>query len=327
MAELALVLSNTQIAKIDEEYEELVNQSHFDNEWNTDYQAALRAPAAFMLNKITNFETTFDRIIFHLDEALKKSNDSDVQRAISRTADDMFSKLIHLIQNHIDFLKRENEKGFIESIKKSITTIITSVTNPSSFFKTGTPASLALSIAPEIGQMFNAFLDYFNDKLKQDKDESNFYNQLSHVYQKILDSECYNPEFGLIRNTFTRNKEEIIRHVVYQKGLNAGKQLTKFDKTESEKLDTVRIISNALSESNQWDSILQFLRELKEENFKNYNETERLAINNFKEIHKNKILQGLKNILRTNLKPFEQKLLDKCVYTITSSKFVILAKS
>jgi hypothetical protein len=315
MAELAIVLSNTQIQKIDNEYEKLVEQSHFDNEWNTDYQAALRAPAAFMLNKVTNFEATFDRIIFHLDESIRKSDDKDIQRALCRTADDMFSRMIHLIQNHIDLIKKENEKGFFEKFTNSVSSIVQSVSNPSSYFKGA--ASLAINIAPEVGNMFKDFLVYFNQKLQLEKNETIFYNQLSHVYQKILDSECYNPEFGLIRNTFTRNKEEIIRHVVYQKGLNIGKNLMKFDKTETEKQDTVRIINNALAESYQWDSVLQFLTELKEGNYKNYNETERLAINNFREIHKQKILQGLKNIFRANLKANEQKLLDNYVFDFT----------
>lgn len=316
-----IVLTNAQIQQIqtiDDDYEKLVAKSHFDNDWETDYQAALRAPAAFMLQNITNFEATFDRIIFHLDESIKKANDKEINRALSRTADDMFSKMIYIIQNHIELIKSEHERGIFEKVTNSVSNIIQTVASPSAYFKAGTPASsIALSIAPEVGNLFKDFLTYFNQKLQIEKDINIFYNQLAHVYQKILDSECYNPEYGLIRNTFSRNKEDIIRYVVYQKGLTAGMNLMKFDKTESEKQDTVRIISNALTEKCDFDTTVRFLNELKAQSYSNYIDIETGVINLFKEINKQKLLSGFKSILRSNLKSHEQKLIEKYAYEFT----------
>ncbi len=314
MSETGLVLSYSQIQQIDNEYEKLSEQSHFDDNWETDYQAALMAPAAFLLNKVTNFESAFDRILFHLDEATKKTQDITIQKAISRTADDIFSRTIHLIQNHIDLIKKENDKGFLLKFTERVNSIIQTLSNPSSYFTSGHPGvSAALNIAPEISNMFRDFLFYLNDKFQIEKNENIFYNQLSHVYQKILDSLSYNPEFGLIRNTFTRNKEEIIRHVVYNKGFNAGKQLMKFDKTESEIQDSIRIIVYSLIKTNNWDNIIEFFNDIRLLNLQNYRELESMVIKEFTIKHKNKLLVGIKNILRTKLKEKEQKALDKYV--------------
>lgn len=313
MDELALTLTNSQLQKLDQEYEKLVDSSHFDSGWETDYEAALRAPAAFMLSKITNFESTFDRIIFHLDDALKKTEDIYISKAISRTADDQFSRLIHVIQNQIEYIKKQNERGFFEKFADRIGSIVSTISTPSSYFTAGTPgASIAVNIAPEVGNMFKDFLLYFNQKLQIEKDETIFYNQLSHVYQKILDSNCYNPEFGLIRNTFTRNKEDIIKHVVYQKGLTAGRHLMKFDKTDAEKQDSFRIICYALAEIQDWDNLIEFLTDMKPNNYANYKELEKAVIKEFAEVHRNKLL-GAKQLFSSKLNPIKTKLLDEYV--------------
>ena len=297
----ALILSPSKLVELDNEYKQLSKKAHFDSNWETDYQAAYRAPAAFLMDdKATNFETTFDRILFHLDEAFKKADDIEIRRAISRTADDQFSQIVFILQLWIAKIKKENEKGFIEKLSTNVKGIIKKASDFSTYLKVpGNPAlSAALSITPDVANLLVDYLNFLNTKWGIKKDETEFYNQVSSVYQKILDSQCFNKEFGLLRNTFIKNKEDILTHVVYKKNLTAGKNLTKYDINDSEKQDSARIILNALASMQEWELAMDYLKELEDAKYANYKDLKKGLINWYESIEEEKIKGVIKSLIK-----------------------------
>lgn len=266
--ELILITQN-EIDQLDQEYVELSKNAHKDLTHESDYQAALRVPAAF-LRKPSNFEQAFDKILFHLDEAYRKSTDENTKIMVSRTTDDMFHKIICIIQAKIDLVSKENTKTFFQKFRDSISNFFDNVKN--NLHLTEPSAIIAASAAPEVGKLSVAFFDYLLTRWEIKNEESYFYNQLADVYQKILNSKSFRNEFGLIRNTFTTNKENILTYVVLQKGLTAAKNLMKYDEKDSERQDSARIIMRTLVLMQEWEKGADFLHEINTAGLANYSE-------------------------------------------------------
>lgn len=216
------------------------------------------------MKRPSNFEQAFDKILFHLDEAYRKSNDENTRIIVSRTTDDIFHRVICIIQERINHVKAENQKGFFQKVSEYASNII------SNLGLAGSGVVFAVEVAPEVSNLASAFFDYMLTKWELRQEESYFYNQLANVYQKILDSRSFNSQYGLIRNTFTTNKEEILTYVVYQKGLVAARNLMKYDEKDSEKQDSIRIISRALISIGEWEKCANFLNDIKGTGVANY---------------------------------------------------------
>jgi hypothetical protein len=155
--ELVLITHN-ELDQLDREYVEYSKSSHKDLTYESDYQAALRVPAAF-LKKPSNFEESFDKILFHLDEAYRKSNDDNTRITISRTTDDIFHKVICIIQARIDNIEREYKKGFFQKFSESVGNIFDNIRNNLGLEEPS--AILLASAAPEVGKLSVAFLIIF----------------------------------------------------------------------------------------------------------------------------------------------------------------------
>jgi len=315
MSEVEITLNRQQLQTIDAEYEELVKKSNFDTSWETDYQAALMAPAAFLLDKVTNFETIYDRILFHLQEALRKTDDENIKKAIYRTTDDIFSKLICIIQNNIEFAKEKNKSILIDKLIKNLINLLETFNNPRTYIS---KLNAVKDISTDVARLLGDYLIYYNNKMKIIKDETIFYNQLAQVYQKILDSECFNPGLGLIQNTFARNKENIIEFVVKEKGLTAGKNLTMYDTKDSERQESARIITKALAKKANWEELIRYLHELRDSSILNYHDLESYSVTAYKEYVRGLILSGFSSALRKNLKKWESNLIEGAIQEFKS---------
>jgi hypothetical protein len=147
-----------------------------------------------------------------------------------------------------------------------------------------------------------------NTKWEIEKDENVLYNQTAEVYQKILDSDCFTNEFGLIRNTFATNKEDILSHVVYRKGLTAGRNLGKFDRNDSEKQESARVIIKSLGEMAEWEAAIGYLDEVKRRRYANQKDLKSMLINIFRVSAQEEYLGLLKRKKKADRKVYEFKL-------------------
>ena len=233
------------------------------------------------MRKPSNFEQSFDKILFHLDEAYRKSTDANTKIMVSRTTDDIFHKVICIIQAKIDLVSKENARTFFQKVRDSISNLFDSVKD--NLHLAEPSAIIAASAAPEVGKLSVAFFDYLLTKWEIKNEESYFYNQLANVYQKILDSKSFSNEFGLIRNTFTTNKDNILTYVVLQKGLTAAKNLMKYDEKDSERQDSARIITRTLIAMREWEKGANFLHEINTAGLANYMELKDEFIGEYKQ--------------------------------------------
>jgi hypothetical protein len=270
MADKELVsITRNELDQLDQEYVVHSKNALRDLTYESDYQAALRVPAAY-LKKPSNFEQSFDKILFHLDEAFRKSKGENIKTMVSRTTDEMFHKVICIIKAKIDLITKENTKGFFQKISESVSNFVNNVIENQALLHP--VAILAASASPEVGKLSIAYFDYLLTKWETNREESYFYIQLANVYQKILDSKSFNNQFGLIRNTFTTNKKNILAHVICEKGLTAAKNLMKFDERDSERQDSARIILRTLIAINEWKKGAKLLYEMNAAGLSNYAE-------------------------------------------------------
>jgi len=268
-----LSLAETRLARLEDEYYNLEKKALYGNSYDIDLQAAFLVPAVFLRNP-SNFEATFDLIIYHLDEAYKKCSDEMTKRMISRAAEELFNNHVNVIQFRIEIAAKENQKEFLQKLKEFIKNIPKKL-------KTNIMET-AIQATPDIIELGAEYFNYLANNWKIKEQEQYFYNQLVNVYQKILDSECFNPDIGLIRNNYLRNKENVLRCVIYEKGLFAALNLVKLDKNDSQLQDSMRIISFALVEKRDWENLIKLLSIAKEKNLPNYSELQKEAVEGYR---------------------------------------------
>jgi hypothetical protein len=279
--QLAL-LSSEQIFTLSKKYDDLSKKALNDNSYESDYFSAFLVPTAFLKNP-SNFEVCFDKIIFHLDEAYKKSDNESDRRMVSKSMDDLFHKLIYIIQDKIEISKKQNDRNIVNKTVDFFTN--SSKVALQFFVKSNSPAGLIknsielatgesdlLLIANHSADIINSFAEYLYYKWEIKKDEAFFYTQLAHVYQKILNSSAFKSEFGLVRNTFSRNKEFVLKNTIEQKGLTSAIHLTKYDTNSNEKNYSAKVIVEELIELGRWEDIISFVKMAKNQNLEVLNE-------------------------------------------------------
>lgn len=302
-----LVLTDSQLESLSMDYRALAKKALYDDSYESDLHAALYAPATFLKDP-TNFEAAFDVVIYHLNEAHRKCKDETTLRIVARVADELFNNHIYVIQYRIDYALNENKKGFLKKISEFLAEV---------------PKKLSINYvqtlidaAPEIGKLSGAYFEYLSRRWMIKEKEQYFYNQLANVYQKILDAECFDPDIGLARNNYLRNKENILRYVVMQKGLVAATNLTKFDKSDSQVQDSARAISRALIETGQWDNLVEFLLMVKGKGIANLFELKKEAIEAYENFRRGEIC-GDDGIIDSGLK-FVSKFIVSSLVSIIS---------
>lgn len=255
-----LMHNEFQLDTANENYKSLAMRALRDDSYESDLKAALYAPSVFLQDP-SAFESTFDLIIYHLDEAFRKTDLGKDRRIVSRVAEELFSNHVYVMQYKIEFALAENKKGLIRRIGEFIEAIPSKID--------GDVTITLIEVAPDVAQLSCAYFEYLGTKWMIQEKEGYFYNQLANVYQKILDCECFDPSIGLVRNNYLRNKEDILRHVVFQKGLVPAMNLTKFDYADTQMQGSARIITRTLIEKNDWNNLVSFLAIAKEKELVN----------------------------------------------------------
>ena len=258
-------ISRSDLHSLTNQYHESVEKAHLDKTYDSDYNAALLAPAAF-LNSPSDFESTFDRIVFHLDEAYRKTSKEDdiARRMISKTAEELFHYHIHFIQRNLEHIEHETKKTFGKKVIDAISRIFDDGAGAVSAAMEVDKQKVILNVA-NAGknglQLLDAYFQYLDKQWTVQKEKSYFYNQLATVYQKIIEAKSFKNEFGLLRNTFSRNKTEVINHVLENRGFRAALRLAVLDTNEREKEESFRIIGNWLIGKQDGEGLYEILME------------------------------------------------------------------
>lgn len=284
------------IATQAQEYDSLENNATWDTTYESDFHAAFRVPAKYLYSQgdnslsstVNSFEAAFDKIVFHLDEAYKKTaiNDDKTRKVISRAAEQLFHEHVYLIQARINNESNDAVTRFIDIATTSLKQIGKKVAEVAADFasepgelsaKIIKTAALATIMEPST-EILSEYFRFIAVKWAIKENKQFFYIQLSNVYQKILSAECFSNESGLLRNTFARNKDDILDFVTKEKGAISALFLTKFDRSEPELHDSVRVIHRALLEMNDWEGAIDLLAFIRDKRLANYSELKRGTI-------------------------------------------------
>ncbi len=247
------------------EYSKIAQQAHKDTSYERDYIAAYLAPAEFMSKPSSfSFEATFDTILFHLNEAYKKAISDDERDIVSRTTEDIFSRLLIIIQEKINNARMQSRKGLFDKLVGSVVRMKSNFAEALTEFGSASPKEAITSvikknpvaltlrtIGPEVGNLTEAFSTYLFDKWEIKQSDKFFNKQLLNVFEKILNAECYK-DHSLVRNCFQRVKEDTLKYTFNNKGLDACLNLSRFDFNENEKEQTNSLIEGYLTESEKW---------------------------------------------------------------------------
>jgi len=296
--------------------------------YEADYAAACLV-VTDMIDGARNFEAMFDLVVFHLDEAYKKCSNPQTRMIVSRKVDELFCNHVYAVQSKIFDESKKGWTSFLDRSKKALTTFLGDATkelvgnkvSAAGEFLTGkqqvenqgksgarntltafAPPHLIIAqkASERLPELFDAFFDFMVNRWEIKKDENYFYNQLVNVYQKILDSKCYNVDFGLVRNTFARNKEKVLKFVFKNRGMTAALNLGKFDQTQAELQDTARIICKELISNFEWEKTASFMKIIKRRNLGNYDELKKDVLEAYEQsLWTEKMFSRLKKGFRT----------------------------
>lgn len=231
-------------------YNDVARVARTDLTPESDLIAARLAPIVFLVN-LKGFEATFDLVVHHYEQALKKAGSKNTQLSISRECEEMFHLHIYTLQLKIEDMKSKMRESMWGKAKSSFKQILVGIRD---FFLTSLTGME--DIVDGTIDMLSLYFEKIRFEWRVKEEEAFFYLQIGHVYQKILDSQCYSGEFSLLQNTFSTNKERILPAVVQKQGMSASVDLLDFAKSSREKRDGVRIIMDALINSNRFEDIL-----------------------------------------------------------------------
>jgi len=119
-----LMHNEFQLDTANENYKSLAMRALRDDSHECDLRAALYAPSVFLQDP-SGFESAFDLIIYHLDEAFRKTDSDKDRRIVSRVAEELFNNHVYVMQYRIEFALAENRKGLIRRIGEFIEAIPT----------------------------------------------------------------------------------------------------------------------------------------------------------------------------------------------------------
>ncbi|MFZ5909169.1 MAG: hypothetical protein ACOYYU_04055 [Chloroflexota bacterium] len=269
-----VALTDIQIVELNNEYLRAASKARNDPSYKSDLEAALLAPVAFLRNPDT-FEVTFDAIIHHLDEALKKAASEEAKYSIQRTAEELFHSHVYIIEAKINYIKEMKNRTWLVKIKdfiKGTTSLLDMIDI----------IGLVASYVPKIADLLVAYFEKLALEWKIKQQEEFFYNQLGNVYQKILNSQCFTGQHALLQNTFSRTKPMVLPQVIHKKGLAAAINLMEFDKFESELQESANIIFQTLIVDKNWEGIINFASLIKPKKLVNYGEMENNILRSYK---------------------------------------------
>lgn len=241
-----------------EKYESLAQSARSDTTANSDRAAARIAPIVFLLD-LKGFEATFDLVLHHYEEALKKADTEILKTAISRECEELFHLNIYALQSKIEDLKSKAGESFWEKMKKPMEKIFIGLKSVyMNFVIPGELMGTEEFIDGAI-ELMKIYIDKVRFEWKVKEGEDFFYWQIGNAYQKIILSNCYSGEFTLLQNTFSTNKARILPVIVEKKGYTAAVDLLEYSPSEIEKRECIYIIVNHMINKNQFEEILSLI--------------------------------------------------------------------
>jgi len=253
-------MTSTALALKASQYQNLAIAARDDDSYDCDLAAALLAPSVFLANPLgESFEHTFDKILFHLENAYQKAGEIAEDKAkISRITEEIFHCQVLAIQSRINQDEKKNS-SLLADISSSLTKL------PNALFSINPLAKVEVGLGISL-DVFQSFVKYINEEWEIKKDKKYFYSQTANIYQKVIKSNAFDARNGLIRNTFKAKKEELLTYLVTERNLTSALALTQYDINEEEKSESARIIHKALMIRKDWDGVISFMKKVKQHN-------------------------------------------------------------
>lgn len=255
-------------------YQQVESKAQTDLTAASDFEAAYLCPSVFLSNpKVQPIELTFDKIIYHLDHAYQKASTPEEKTKISRAGEEIFHKIV----TAIDYRQRQEKKKLSSWLSElSLPSASELLQTIGTFFAATqtSPANLASAeqIAKLALQQLKNFIVYLAQTWEQQNDAIAFREQIINVYLKIQNSKFYNPEHGLLDNTFRSLKATLLPHALTHKGLTTALLLTENDRNAYELNQSAQILHRELVRLQDWENLLSFLELAKQRNLVSFPE-------------------------------------------------------
>ena len=206
-------MSGSQIIKSEwaeyhNRYLELTREAAISTSHEPHFEAALLAPTLRLMN-LRDFESTFDQILFHLENAYERAPDEETRTGIRASTQLMVESHLNIIEN------------WITRTQSRITTGLA--------LNTRDLAGLAMRVVRSGGQelpiaafqkVLGAYLFQLSKRRVTKKEVTGFYVQLVHLYNKVLNSPLYTPDQRLLMNSFLRVRDAgVLKASLQENGL------------------------------------------------------------------------------------------------------------
>lgn len=192
-----------------DEYQEVANTAINDETYKSDLKAAILAPSIF-LQSPKNFETCFDKIVYHLENAIDKCDNPKDKQKIQLFAQEIYHGHIFIIKSKVDFLIEKNNEGFLTKIDNFFKKVF------GGYVKEHTvqlPSTISDFLQTEYGpEAVTLMVEYFRVLAKNTKlnEELNlFYIQMFRTYRKVIQTNIYKKDTRLMVNTIKSNIDNI----------------------------------------------------------------------------------------------------------------------
>lgn len=237
-------------------YRELAESARNDQTFTSDLRAALEIPSVF-LTGADRFEATFDGVIHHLSEAMKKASTDHDRYIIFRTAEEMVYIHAFAIEERIRYLREESQRTLRRKIRDFFSQTFQAFISFRGDLKLKLAAT-AYNVAPETFQLLDAYLQKLILDSRLGQDEAALNLQIGRVYKKFLRSECYSGELTLLSNFFETHKEKVVVATV-DENIQAAVELANLSRNSDDMVNTLRVSSSYLSSKGDVELLIEFL--------------------------------------------------------------------
>lgn len=191
-----------------------------DSTYKSDLQAALIAPTIY-LKSPKDFEICFDKIMYHLENAMLKCTDSEERTRVQLLAQEIYHGHVFIIRSKIEYLITKNNEGVwikLDNFFKKIFGAEVAV------HTVRVPYSLQSLLMKEFGydavQLITEYFRVLAENTKLNNELNIFYIQMFRTFRKIIQTEAFKYEKRLIVNTIASNIDNIYNSIIIQEKLD-----------------------------------------------------------------------------------------------------------
>jgi hypothetical protein len=198
----------SELADYHNRYLELTREAAVSTSHEPHFEAALLAPTLRLMN-LRDFESTFDQILFHLENAYQRAPDEAIRSGIRASTQLMVESHLNIIENWISSTRSRITEGLALNTRDLAGLVMRVV-------RSGGQELPVMAFQKVLG----AYLFQLSKRRVTKKEVHGFYVQLVHLYNKVLNSPLYTPDQRLLMNSFLRVRDEgVLKASLEENGL------------------------------------------------------------------------------------------------------------